>query len=116
VPGGPTSKTPFECAAQFLEFCGSFKKFDISWSSSFALGTGDVLEEVELYLSPTSYEVQGEKARPAEKFRVTIFKNPLPTWSKLYATECPDQRQGRNRADWVSVLFSAAPILLLVAF
>jgi len=74
------------------------------------------VKEVELYLSPTSYEVQGEKREPAEKFASRSSRNPLPTWSKLCATKCLDQRQGSKSADWVSVLFSAAPILLLVAF
>src|SRR5260370_9423410 len=40
------------------------------------------IKEVELYLSPTSYEIQGEKREPAEKCRVTIFKEPPPALVK----------------------------------
>src|SRR5882762_9034405 len=75
------------------------------------------VKEVELYLSPTSYEVQGEKREPAEKFRVTIFKESAPDLVKtLRDKNVLINVKEVNRADWVSVLFSAAPILLLVAF
>src|SRR2546430_127548 len=73
------------------------------------------VKEVELYLSPTSYEVQGEKREPAEKFRVTIFKESAPDLVKtLRDKNVLINVKEVNRADWVSVLFSAAPILLLV--
>ena len=75
------------------------------------------VKEVELYLSPTSYEVQGEKREPAEKFRVTIFKESAPDLVKtLRDKNVLINVKEVNRADWVSVLFSAAPVLLLVAF
>src|SRR5712672_3608892 len=75
------------------------------------------IKEVELYLSPTSYEIQGEKREPAEKFRVTIFKEAAPDLVKtLRDKNVLINVKEVNRADWVSVLFSAAPVLLLVAF
>jgi cell division protease FtsH len=75
------------------------------------------VKEVELYLSPTSYEVEGERREPAEKFRVTIFKESAPDLVKtLRDKNVLINVKEVNRADWVSVLFSAAPILLLVAF
>jgi cell division protease FtsH len=75
------------------------------------------VKEVELYLSPTSYEVEGERREPAEKFRVTIFKESAPDLVKtLREKNVLISVKEVNRADWVSVLFSAAPILLLVAF
>jgi cell division protease FtsH len=75
------------------------------------------VKEVELYLSPTSYEVEGEKREPAEKFRVTIFKESAPDLVKtLREKNVLINVKEVNRADWVSVLFSAAPVLLLVAF
>ena len=75
------------------------------------------VKEVELFLSPTSYEVQGEKREPAEKFRVTIFKESAPDLIKtLRDKQVLINVKEVNRADWVSVLFSAAPVLLLVAF
>src|ERR1700680_3921266 len=75
------------------------------------------VKEVELFLSPTSYEVEGEKREPAEKFRVTIFKESAPDLVKtLRDKQVLINVKEVNRADWVSVLFSAAPVLLLVAF
>jgi cell division protease FtsH len=75
------------------------------------------VKDVELYLSPTSYEVEGEKREPAEKFRVTIFKESAPDLVKtLRDKNVLINVKEVNRADWVSVLFSAAPVLLLVAF
>jgi cell division protease FtsH len=75
------------------------------------------VKDVELYLSPTSYEVVGEKREPAEKFRVTIFKESAPDLVKtLRDKNVLINVKEVNRADWVSVLFSAAPVLLLVAF
>ena len=75
------------------------------------------IKEVELYLSPTSYEIEGEKREPAEKFRVTIFKEAAPDLVKtLRDKNVLINVKEVNRADWVSVLFSAAPVLLLVAF
>jgi cell division protease FtsH len=75
------------------------------------------VKEVELYLSPNSYEVEGEKREPAEKFRVTIFKESAPDLVKtLRDKNVLINVKEVNRADWVSVLFSALPVLLLVAF
>jgi cell division protease FtsH len=75
------------------------------------------VKDVELYLSPNSYEVEGEKREPAEKFRVTIFKESAPDLVKtLRDKNVLINVKEVNRADWVSVLFSAAPVLLLVAF
>ena len=75
------------------------------------------IKDVELFLSPTSYEIQGEKREPAEKFRVTIFKEAAPDLVKtLRDKNVLINVKEVNRADWVSVLFSAAPVLLLVAF
>ncbi len=75
------------------------------------------VKEVTMYLSPTSYEVEGEKREPAEKFRVTIFKESAPELAKtLRDKQVLINVKEVNRADWVSVLFSAAPVLLLVAF
>ncbi len=48
------------------------------------------VKEVTMYLSPTSYEVEGEKREPAEKFPRSSasrsLRNPLPTWPRLCAT------------------------------
>ena len=75
------------------------------------------VKDVTLYLSPNSYDVEGEWREPSKKFRTTIFKESAPDLAKtlrdkqvlIYVKEV-------NRADWVTFLLNAAPLLLLVAF
>jgi cell division protease FtsH len=73
------------------------------------------VKEVTLYLSPTSYDVEGLTKDSDKKFRVTIFKESTPDLAK----ELRDKGvlinvKEVNRADWFSFLINAAPILLLV--
>jgi len=73
------------------------------------------VKEVTLYLSPNSYDVEGETRDPDKKFRVTIFKESAPDLTK----ELRDKGvlinvKEVNRADWFSFLLNAAPMLLLV--
>ena len=75
------------------------------------------VKEVTIYLSPNSYEVQGEWREPAKKFRVTVFKESAPDLAK----ELRDKGVLINvkevtRADWVNFLLTAAPMFLLVGF
>ena len=75
------------------------------------------VKEVTIYLSPNSYEVQGEWREPAKKFRVTVFKESAPDLAK----ELRDHGVLINvkevtRADWVNFLLTAAPLFLLVGF
>ena len=75
------------------------------------------VKEVTIYLSPNSYEVQGEWRDPAKKFRVTVFKESAPDLAK----ELRDRGVLINvkevtRADWVNFLLTAAPLFLLVGF
>jgi cell division protease FtsH len=75
------------------------------------------VREVTLYLSPNSYDVEGEWREPAKKFRVTVFKESAPDLTK----ELRDKGVLINvkevtRADWVNFLLTAAPIFLLVGF
>src|SRR5260370_8834686 len=53
------------------------------------------VKEVTMYLSPTSYEGEGEKREPAEKFRVTIFKESPPDPPKPF----PDKQRPVNSQD-----------------
>jgi len=75
------------------------------------------VKEVTLYLSPNSYEVEGEWREPSKKFRTTIFKESAPDLATT-----PREKQVLinvkevNRADWVTFLLNAAPLFLLVAF
>src|ERR1700751_1295955 len=75
------------------------------------------VKEVTLYLSPNSYEIEGEWREPAKKFRVTLFKEAAPDLTK----ELRDKGVLINvkevtRADWINFLLTAAPIFLLVGF
>jgi hypothetical protein len=40
------------------------------------------VKEVTLYISPNSYEIQGEEREPSRKFRVTLFKESAPDLTK----------------------------------
>jgi cell division protease FtsH len=78
---------------------------------------GDV-KEVTLYLSPNSYELQGEYVRPPnKKFRVTIPKENSPEVTKALRDKAvmlsiKEVRSG----DWVLILLNALPLLLLAGF
>jgi cell division protease FtsH len=80
------------------------------------LDRGNV-KEVTLYLSPTSYEIEGEWREPSKKFRTTIFKESAPDLTKtLRDKNVLINVKEVNRADWVTFLLNAAPLFLLVAF
>ncbi len=75
------------------------------------------VKEVTLYLSPTSYEVEGEYREPSKKFRTTVFKESAPDLAKtLRDKQILINIKEVNRADWVTFLLNAAPLFLLVAF
>ena len=55
------------------------------------------VKEVTLYLSPNSYEIEGEWREPAKKFRVTVFKEAAPGPDQGTARQGrADQRQGSD--------------------
>ncbi len=75
------------------------------------------VKEVTMYLSPTSYEIEGEWREPSKKFRTTIFKESAPDLAKtLRDKQVLINVKEVNRADWVTFLLNAAPLFLLVAF
>src|SRR6202161_4120956 len=78
---------------------------------------GDV-KEVTMYLSPNSYELQGEYNKPANtKFHVPIFKESAPDITKaLRDKNVPLKVKEVRSGDWVLILLNAAPLLLLVGF
>ena len=59
------------------------RELEPSYSEFMAkVDSGDV-KQVTMYLSPNSYELQGEYVRPANsKFHVTIFKEAAPEVTK----------------------------------
>jgi cell division protease FtsH len=78
---------------------------------------GDV-KEVTMYLSPNSYELQGEYVKPAnKKFHTTIFKEDAPNLSKTLRDKSVliNVKEVRS-GDWLIILLNALPLLLLVGF
>ena len=78
---------------------------------------GDV-KEVTMYLSPNSYELQGEYVRPANhKFRVTVPKENSPEITKNLRDKAVQLSVKEVRSgDWVLILLTALPLLLLAGF
>ena len=78
---------------------------------------GDV-KEVTMYLSPNSYELQGEYVRPANhKFRVTVPKENSPEITKNLRDKAVQLSVKEVRSgDWVLILLNALPLLLLAGF
>jgi len=78
---------------------------------------GDV-KEVTMYLSPNSYEMQGEYVRPANrKFRVTVPKENAPAITKSLQDKAVQLSVKEVRSgDWVLILLNALPLLLLAGF
>src|SRR2546422_2105334 len=77
------------------------------------------IKEVTLYLSPNSYEVQGELrgGDSPRKFRVTIFKESAPELAKeLREKGVMIRVKEVTRGDWLTFLLNAAPLFLLVGF
>jgi len=77
---------------------------------------GDV-KEVTMYLSPNSYEVQGEYAKQNKKFRVTVPKENAPEITKALRDKSVQLSVKEVRSsDWVLILLNALPLLLLAGF
>src|SRR5256712_1944130 len=78
---------------------------------------GDV-KEVTMYLSPNSYDLQGEYIRPANrKFEVTIAKEDAPNVTKALRDKAVQIKVKEVRSgDWVLLLLNGLPLLLLVGF
>ncbi len=78
---------------------------------------GDV-KEVALYLSPNSYELQGEYVRPDHrKFHTTVFKEAAPDLMKTLRDKAVQIKVKEvHSGDWVLILLNALPLLLLAGF
>jgi len=77
---------------------------------------GDV-KEVTMYLSPNSYELQGEYVKPNKKFHVTVFKEAAPDLTKILRDKSVLIKVKEVRSgDWLIILLNALPLLLLVGF
>ncbi|HZV89010.1 MAG TPA: ATP-dependent zinc metalloprotease FtsH [Candidatus Binatus sp.] len=99
---------------------GSQQREDTPGYSEFMahVDAGDV-KEVTLYLSPNSYEIQGEYLHPANrKFTVTVFKEAAPDLVKELKDKgavIKGMKEVRS-GDWILILLNAAPLILLVGF
>ena len=78
---------------------------------------GDV-KEVTMYLSPNSYELQGEYVRPGNtKFHITVPKENAPEITKNLRDKAVQLTVKEVRSgDWVLILLNALPLLLLAGF
>jgi len=81
------------------------------------LDAGDV-GDVTLYLSPNSYELQGEYYRPVNRrFHLMVPKEVVPAlMGQLHEKNVPTNVREVQRGDWVLILLNAAPLILLVGF
>src|SRR5689334_8981622 len=78
--------------------------------------SGDV-KEVTMYLSPNSYELQGEYVKASKKFHVTVFKEATPDLTKtLREKQVLIKVKEVRSGDWLIILLNALPLLLLVGF
>jgi cell division protease FtsH len=71
-----------------------------------------------MYLSPNSYEMQGEYNNPANhKFHVTVFKEAAPDVTKaLHEKSVPIKVKEVRSGDWLLIVLNALPLVLLVGF
>jgi cell division protease FtsH len=76
------------------------------------------INDVTMYLSPNSYELQGEYTQPPhQKFRLIIAKENAPEITKLLRDKAVQMKVKEVRSgDWVLILLNAAPLILLVGF
>ena len=76
------------------------------------------VKEVTMYLSPNSYDLQGEYNKPGNtKFQVTIPKEESPNVTKALKDKGVQLKVKEvHSGDWVLILLNAAPLILLVGF
>lgn len=74
------------------------------------------VKEVTLYLSPNSYDAEGEYRQPAQQFRVTIAKESYTDLTnKLLDKGTLMNVKAVTRADWISFLLMTAQLVILAA-
>jgi cell division protease FtsH len=76
------------------------------------------VKEVTLYISPNSYELQGEYNKPANtKFHVTMFKEQASDLAKTLRDKNVQISVKEVRSgDWLLIVLNALPLVLLVGF
>src|SRR5437879_6332441 len=91
---------------------------ELSFSDFMAKVDADDITAITLYLSPNSYQVYGEVARPARrKFQLTVPKEVVPDLLRqLREKNVPVEVKEVRTGDWTLILLNAAPLILLVGF
>jgi cell division protease FtsH len=88
-----------------------------SYSEFMAKVDSGEVKEVTLYLSPNSYELQGEYTKEHRKFHTTIFKEAAPDLAKTLRDKAVQIKVKEvHSGDWVLILLNALPLLLLAGF
>jgi cell division protease FtsH len=88
-----------------------------SYSEFVAKVDAGEVKEVTLYLSPNSYELQGEYQKEHKKFHTTIFKEAAPDLMKTLRDKSVQIKVKEvHSGDWVLILLNALPLLLLAGF
>ena len=96
----------------------SAREADISYNEFISkVDAGNVLL-VTLYISPNSYEVEGQSAQQTQGvFHFTIPKEEAPALMEhLREKGVPINTKEVRSGDWVLILLNAAPLILLVGF
>ena len=89
-----------------------------SYSEFMAKIDAGQVKEVTMYLSPNSYELQGEyNTPPNTKFRVLIAKENAPLVTKALSDKAVKTTMKEVRSgDWLLIMLNALPLVLLVGF
>jgi cell division protease FtsH len=89
-----------------------------SYSEFMAKVDANDVKEVTMYLSPNSYELQGEYMHPADrKFHLTLFKEAAPDLTKtLRDKNVQIKVKEVHGNDWLVLLVNALPLVLVVGF
>jgi cell division protease FtsH len=96
----------------------SARELTPSYSEFMAKVEDSDVKEVTMYLSPNSYELQGEYVRPPNtKFHITVPKENAPEITKTLRDKAVQLTVKEVRSgDWVLILLNALPLLLLAGF
>ncbi len=95
------------------------KELEPSYSEFMGKVDNGQVKEATLYLSPNSYELEGEYREPAnQKFHMTVFKESAPDLTKAFiAKSVPFKvKEVRSSSDWIFMLVNILPLILLVGF
>ncbi len=77
---------------------------------------GDV-KEVTMYLSPNSYDLQGEYVKQNKKFHTTLFKEDAPNLTKALRDKgVRIEVKEKASGDWLILLVQVLPLVVILGF